>query len=118
MMTQKYLKDVTTLSLDAEKCIGCGRCAEVCPHGVFDIADRKAQAGRGANSAPLLAHAARITDKDLCMECGACALNCPSNAIEVHAGVGCAAAIIQSWFTGKEPTCGCSNDGDGDSCCC
>ena len=99
MTTQKYLKDVATLSLDAEKCIGCGRCAEVCPHGVFDIADRKAQ----------------ITDKDLCMECGACALNCPSNAIEVHAGVGCASAIIQSWFTGKEPTCGCSSDGN--SCC-
>ena len=99
MMTHKYMKDVTTLSLNVKKCIGCGRCAEVCPHGVFDIADRKA----------------RITDKDLCMECGACALNCPTNAIEVHAGVGCAAAIIQSWFTGKEPTCGCSSDGDG--CC-
>jgi len=98
MMTQKYLKDVATLSLDAGKCSGCGRCAEVCPHGVFEISDRKAQ----------------ITDKDLCMECGACALNCPSNAIEVHAGVGCAAAIIQGWFTGTEPTCGCSGDG---GCC-
>ena len=28
------------------------------------------------------------------MECGACALNCPQEAIEVNAGVGCAAAII------------------------
>ena len=44
-------------------------------------------------------------------------MNCPAKAIEVNAGVGCAAAIIYSWFTGKEPTCGCSNDGS-DSVCC
>ena len=97
-MTLRYLKDVAALSLDAEKCSGCGRCQEVCPHGVFDVAKGKA----------------RIAEKDLCMECGACAMNCPSQAIEVHAGVGCAAAIIQSWFTGREPACGC---GGGGKCC-
>ena len=89
-MRHRYLKDVTTLSYNYEKCTGCGRCTEVCPHGVFDIADIKSQ----------------ITDKDLCMECGACALNCPAKAIKVNAGTGCAAAIIYGWFTGKEPTCG------------
>ena len=99
-MRHRYLKNVATLALAADKCIGCGRCTEVCPHGVFDIADRKAQ----------------ITDKDLCMECGACVKNCPADAITVDAGVGCAAAIINSWFTGKEPSCGCSDDGD--SACC
>ena len=93
----RYLKNVTTLDFDAEKCVGCGRCMEVCPHGVFDIDGKKVW----------------IVDKDLCMECGACALNCPAKAIQVNAGVGCAAAIIRSWFTGKEPTCGCS---DGDCC--
>ena len=97
-MKHRYLKDVATLALDTDHCTGCGRCTEVCPHGVFDVTDRKAQ----------------ITDKDLCMECGACAKNCPTNAITVDAGVGCAAAIINSWFTGNEPTCGCS----GDSGCC
>jgi len=97
-MKHRYLKDVTTLALNAGKCVGCGMCADICPHGVFEIKDRKAQ----------------ITDKDLCMECGACALNCPADAIEVRAGVGCAAAIIKSWFTGGEPTCGCSGDG---ACC-
>ncbi|MCL2775106.1 MAG: 4Fe-4S binding protein [Oscillospiraceae bacterium] len=96
-MKLKYLKNVATLELNSEKCIGCGRCTEVCPHGVFDMAEDKAY----------------ITDKDMCMECGACALNCPVNAIEVNAGVGCAAAIIMSWFTGKEPTCDCS----GGKCC-
>jgi len=56
---------------------------------------------------------AKIVEKDLCMECGACALNCQSNAIKVSAGVGCAAAIIMGWFTGKEPACDCSES----SCC-
>jgi len=96
-MKHKYLKNVTTLAFSTEKCIGCGRCTEVCPHGVFDIDGGKA----------------RIIERDLCMECGACALNCPVSAIEVNAGVGCALAIIMSWFTGKEPTCGCD-----DSACC
>ena len=97
-MKHQYLKNVTTLFFDAEKCTGCGKCTEVCPHDVFDINGGKAQ----------------IVQKDLCMECGACALNCPAKAIEVNAGVGCAAAIIMSWFTGKEPTCGCSDSG---GCC-
>jgi len=96
-MRHRYLKDVTTLVYSQDKCVGCGRCTEVCPHGVFGITERKAF----------------ITDKDLCMECGACALNCPAKAIDVNAGVGCAAAIIMGWFTGKEPSCGCSDN----ECC-
>jgi len=99
-MKLKYLKNVATLELNADKCVGCGRCTEVCPHGVFDIVDDKAQ----------------IVDRDLCMECGACALNCPEGAIEVNAGVGCAAAIIKSWFTGKEPTCDCGKSSGGKCC--
>ena len=95
MTKHRYLKNVTTLAYTAEKCVGCERCTEVCPHGVFDMDYKKAY----------------ITDKDLCMECGACALNCPAGAIEVNAGVGCAAAIITGWITGKEPTCGCDDSG-------
>lgn len=97
-MKHRYLENVTTLAFNAKKCVGCGRCTEVCPHGVFDMGENKVQ----------------IIDRDSCMECGACAMNCPEKAIEVNAGVGCASAIIKSWFTGKEPTCGCSNDGE---CC-
>ena len=99
-MKHRYLKGVSTLAFVAEKCIGCGRCTEVCPHGVFEIVDSKA----------------RVAYKDSCMECGACALNCPASALEVNAGVGCAAAIIMGWFSGKEATCGCSDDG-GSTCC-
>ena len=95
-MQHQHLKNVATLRLDAEKCIGCGICVNVCPHRVFALADKKAQ----------------ITN-DSCIECGACALNCPTKAIEVTAGVGCAAAFIIGWLTGSEPSC----DGPGNECC-
>ena len=96
-MKHKYLKNVTSLSYAIEKCTGCGICSEVCPHGVFSISEGKA----------------RVIEKDSCMECGACALNCPAKAIEVNAGVGCATAVIIGWLTGKDPTCGCGDNG----CC-
>ena len=88
----RYLKDVTTLDLNMDKCVGCGLCEIVCPHGVFTMA-----AGRVS-----------FADKDSCMECGACALNCPTNALTVNPGVGCAAAFIQGWLNGSDPICGCS----------
>lgn len=96
-MKHSYLKNVVTLNLDSGKCIGCGRCFEVCPQRVFAMEKRKA----------------KIADKDHCMECGACAVNCPADAISVRADVGCAAAIIRGWLTGSEPSCDCS----GGECC-
>ena len=63
----RYLKDVVTLGLNTNECIGCGRCVEVCPHAVFIMQSSKAF----------------ISDRDACMECGACAKNCPANAISV-----------------------------------
>lgn len=96
-MKHRYLKNVATLSLAAEKCVGCGRCTEVCPHGVFSMEEKKA----------------RIKDKDRCMECGACAMNCPADAVAVDTGVGCASAVIIGWLTGREPSCDCSDSG----CC-
>ena len=97
----KYLADVTTHTYTAEKGAGCGRCVEVCPQGVFEMKDKRAV----------------VVDGDLCMECGACARNCDFGAISVNAGVGCAAAIINSMIMGGEPTCGCSDSGGSVSCC-
>ena len=95
----KYLKNVTTLQYCEDKCTGCTRCVEVCPQAVFIMENKKA----------------KITDRDLCMECGACAKNCDFGALAVSAGVGCAAAIINSMISGGEPTCDCS--GTSGSCC-
>jgi len=89
---------VVTLALDAEKCVGCGMCVEVCPHGVFAVQDRRAS----------------IVDRDACMECGACARNCPAEAVSVESGVGCATGIIIGALRGTEPACDCS---DGSACC-
>ncbi len=102
MKSLSYFKK-NTLLLDEEKCIGCGRCFEVCPHAVFSIKNKKA----------------RIINKGYCMECGACQKNCPVEAVNVNAGVGCAAAVIQGILTGSEPVCGCSADGNKNSsgCC-
>ena len=73
-------------------------CSTVCPHGVFDIANGKAQ----------------ISDRDACMECGACQTNCPEGAIDVQSGVGCVTAIIKGTLSGTEPDCGCTSES---SCC-
>lgn len=78
----RYLHHATTVELAAAACIGCGRCAEVCPHQVFRITGKKAA----------------FADREACMECGACMRNCPVAAITVDAGVGCATGLINEWL--------------------
>ena len=91
MQEFRYLANVSTLKLNQDTCTGCGTCTIVCPHGVFEIADR----------------IAAVIDQDGCMECGACATNCPVEAIAVSPGVGCAAYIVQTWIKGKQASaCG------------
>ena len=123
----KYLENVVTLRLDTEVCNGCGMCAIVCPHEVFEVVDRKAV----------------IADQNACIECGACAINCPVNAIRVQTGAGCAAGILRRAISKGGNSCSspcgvspagtkstrtdcCSGpatekakaDGDKPSCCC
>jgi NAD-dependent dihydropyrimidine dehydrogenase PreA subunit len=96
--TLKYLENVVTLEFDDTKCTGCGRCTEVCPHGVFALNNGKV----------------KVTDRDACMECGACSRNCAFGALAVTAGVGCAAGIIRGALGIKGTDCCCSNTAD---CC-
>ncbi len=91
----RYLTGVATLGLDPGKCMGCGRCVEVCPHQVFDLDNRMA----------------RIRDLDACMECGACSRNCPAIAVRVDSGVGCATGFMHEWLRGRKLS------KDGRRCC-
>ena len=89
-----YLKDVVTLQLDRERCVGCGMCQVVCPHAVLHMND-------GCVS---------IEDRDACMECGACQRNCPTEALTVQTGVGCANAVINAAFGREASSCRCVVD--------
>lgn len=51
-------------SVNAKKCIGCGRCVKICAHGAPSITDRKA-----------------TIDHSKCLGCGRCLANCPMDAI-------------------------------------
>lgn len=66
--------EVTLLipQIDQEKCVGCGRCAEVCQyHAIVMIAEKP------------------IVFPELCHGCGSCVLNCPHSAIrEIPRNVG------------------------------
>ena len=82
---------MNTLEYRPSKCVNCGMCSSVCPHGVFRAGAKKAELVRG----------------DACMECGACQMNCPTGAIKVESGVGCASAMISAALHGRdEVTCG------------
>ncbi len=82
MKALRHLPGVVSLAYDREACVGCGRCTEVCPHGVFRLEDGKAV----------------LADRDGCMECGACANNCAVGALSVSPGTGCASLIIHAWI--------------------
>lgn len=86
----RYLEEAVTLQYEPDLCNGCRRCAEVCPHAVFEMKDKRAI----------------LVDRGACMECGACAGNCEPEAISVRAGVGCAAGILIGAARGTDPVCG------------
>ncbi len=95
-MPREYLKNVTTVKVDAEKCTGCGLCVDLCPHRVLRMEEGKVV----------------VHHPDKCIECGACSKNCPTEAVSVQAGVGCAYAMIAGKLRGKAPCCG-----PGSGCC-
>ena len=95
-----YLKDVVTLKLDEEKCMGCGTCLLVCPHAVLSLTNGKIE----------------IANRDACMECGACSRNCPTEAFSVRPGVGCAAAVINSMLKRRNSSACCTIDSKKSSC--
>ncbi len=70
--TTNYLPEV---SLDT--CIGCGKCAKVCPILAIAMEEEKAHPeGTKTKKRPKI-------DTEICLGCGVCARNCPSKAIEL-----------------------------------
>jgi ferredoxin len=53
-----------TVALAVERCTACGRCAEVCPRGVF-----------------VVERVAALRQADRCEQCGACIVQCPEDAL-------------------------------------
>lgn len=62
------MPDVT---VDSEKCTGCGTCVSTCPVGVFELK----KTGAAEKSVPI--------NKDQCITCRACEAQCPESAITI-----------------------------------
>ncbi|MGE5508362.1 MAG: mercury methylation ferredoxin HgcB [Chitinophagales bacterium] len=91
----KASQPLNTLEFMPDRCVNCGVCLDVCPHGVFG-------AGEGT---------IKVTRPWACMECGACARNCAAGALKVEAGVGCAAAMFKAALRGDGiERCDCDAD--------
>lgn len=74
----KYFDEKISLTVNKQRCIGCGKCVIVCPQGVLMLEGRSI----------------KTVKFDRCIECGACMVNCPVDAIFVKPGVGCANAVL------------------------
>ncbi len=62
----KWEEDGKELSVDHDKCTGCGSCVDVCPSEVFEIKNEKSV----------------VVNLAECVECCACISGCPEEAIE------------------------------------
>ncbi len=54
------------ISIDTEKCTGCGSCVTICGGEVFEINEKKAV----------------VCNIEECLECGNCEIVCPVDAIQ------------------------------------
>lgn len=55
-----------SVSVDADKCIGCAACADICPQSVYEMVDGKSN-----------------PKNDDCVGCESCTSVCPQDAITI-----------------------------------
>ena len=75
--------DTTSLSItrDISKCIGCGKCVEMCSgRQGLDVLEIALKNGKAVSA---LKHGAETLSQSNCIGCGQCARHCPSGAITV-----------------------------------
>lgn len=60
------------VSVDGERCVGCGICEQVCPADVFKVIDGKASVGKAED----------------CLHCGNCEVSCPAGCIIAGSRIG------------------------------
>lgn len=65
--TTNYLPQVSQ-----ETCVGCGKCAKVCPILAIEMEEDTATGKKRA-----------VVDTEICLGCGICGRNCPTKAIEL-----------------------------------
>ena len=70
---------------DWQKCIQCGLCNVVCPHGVIRPLLLKEKIGKECLGNPDYNYYLAISEKD-CTGCGLCIKNCPTNALKFAKG--------------------------------
>ncbi|MEW5955555.1 MAG: 4Fe-4S binding protein [Candidatus Micrarchaeota archaeon] len=57
------------ITVDLDKCTGCGVCVKVCPMNIYEMKNGKTSVKPGA--------------EDDCIQCHACEVNCPVKAITI-----------------------------------
>ena len=67
--------------IDQEKCIKCGRCADVCAYNAIITQTRPCAAACGMDAIHSNANGKAEIDYDKCVSCGMCLVNCPFGAI-------------------------------------
>ena len=67
--------------IDQEKCIKCGRCADVCAYNAIITQTRPCAAACGMDAIHSDANGKAEIDYDKCVSCGMCLVNCPFGAI-------------------------------------
>ena len=67
--------------IDQEKCIKCGRCADVCAYRAIIIQERPCAAACGVDAIHSDPNGKAEIDYNKCVSCGMCLVNCPFGAI-------------------------------------